>query len=50
MKLFMFLLSLYSLIGTCNSAELPYCRCREAMKLFMFLLSPYSLIGTCYSV
>jgi hypothetical protein len=53
----MFLLSPYSLIGTCNSVQnynfmtahedfVAFCRCREAVKLFRFLLSPHSLIGT----
>jgi hypothetical protein len=60
-KLFRFLLSPYSLIGTCNSVQncifmtvqehfIAYCKCRGAVKLFRFLLSPYSLIGTCNSV
>jgi hypothetical protein len=55
-KLFRFLLSPYSLIGTCICVQncsfrdctgtfIAYCMCREAVKLFRFLLSPYSLIG-----
>jgi hypothetical protein len=51
-KLFRFLVSLYSLIGTCNSVQncafrdctgifVASCDCMEVVKLFRFLLSPF---------
>jgi hypothetical protein len=60
-KLFTFLLSPYSLVGTCSSVQnctfhdcaeqyIAYCWCRGFVKLFRFLVSPYSLVETCNSV
>jgi hypothetical protein len=55
-KVFRFLISRYSLIGSITSRTTPfvtvkedsvqYCRCEVVVKLFRFMMSRYSLTGT----